>query len=129
MTRASGYTLLEMVVVLALMGLAVGMAAPAGFRMIESWREAGDVDEVLRQLAALPTAAREQGRAVRLPPDDGASMPAVLPEGWSLEMDEALVVRPNGACGNAQGRLLTRRQAIDFRVEAPFCRIIRTPPQ
>ena len=63
MTRASGYTLLEMVVVLALMGLAVGMAAPAGFRMIDSWREAGDVDEVLRQLAALPSAARAQGRA------------------------------------------------------------------
>ena len=50
--RSLGYTLLEMVVVLALMGLAVAMAAPAGFRMVQSWRHASEVDQVLRQLAA-----------------------------------------------------------------------------
>ena len=42
-TRTFGYTLLEMVVVIALLALATAMVAPASFRMIQSWRNADDV--------------------------------------------------------------------------------------
>jgi prepilin-type N-terminal cleavage/methylation domain-containing protein len=123
--RAGGYTLLEMVVVLALLGLAVGMTAPAGFRMIASWREATEAEQVLRQLAALPTRARQEGREWNLLPGQTVEDAVTLPEGWALEMDSPLHVRANGACTDADGRLLTSRQTIAFHVEAPFCRIQR----
>jgi prepilin-type N-terminal cleavage/methylation domain-containing protein len=131
--RASGYTLLEMVVVLALLGLAVGMTAPAGFKMINSWRDATQAEQVLRQLAALPTRARNEGRPWDLLPDQAASQAAeqtinqavTLPDGWSLQMDTPLHVRANGACNDADGRLITPRQTIAFHVQAPFCRIQR----
>ena len=123
--RAGGYTLLEMVVVLALLGLAVGMTAPAGFRMIGSWREATEVEQVLRQIAALPARARNEGREWNLASGQAIGEAVILPQDWTLEMDNPLRVRANGACSNADGRLITARQSLDFHVEAPFCRIRR----
>ena len=136
MNRSAGYTLLEMVVVLALLGLATAMVAPASFRMIQSWRDAGEVGQVLGQLAALPTLARSQGSVIRIDPPASAATTAPslspvaavpLPEGWRLDMDQPLVVRPNGACSDATGALVTRRQTIRFRVDAPFCHVTRLP--
>lgn len=129
MTRAGGYTLLEMVVVLALLGLAVGMTAPAGFRMIGSWREATEVEQVLRQIAALPARARQEGLALTLQAAPAEANVISLPEGWSLEMSAPLRIGSNGACSDAQGRLSTTRQTVDFHVQAPFCRIRRETGQ
>lgn len=141
MSRAGGFTLLEMIVVLALMGLATAMVAPGGYRMVASWREAADVDAAMKSLAALPLVARDQGRELRLLPDpDGSGVrifsPGApkedapqsdahlveLPEGWTLEFDQPLVVRANGACSGGSGTLVTLRQRLPFRMEAPFCR-------
>ena len=49
MNRDAGYTLLEMVVVLAILGLATAMVAPATFRTIQSWRDADDPETVVVQ--------------------------------------------------------------------------------
>jgi len=128
----SGYTLLEMVVVLAILALATSMVAPATFRMIQSWREATGVRQVRQALAALPWTVQKQGQELRLPPpgeqDPGApadaSLPGVdLPEGWSIELKSPLIVRANGACNDADMVLTTRRQKIALKVLAPFCQV------
>ncbi|WP_024868648.1 pilus assembly FimT family protein [Pseudoxanthomonas suwonensis] len=124
--RARGYTLLEMTVVLALLGLAVAMAAPAGFRMIQSWRHASAVTDVLRQLSALPATARRDGRTFRIDSQEAALEAGIsLPEDWTFEMDTPLAVRANGVCSDAAGWLGTANGPVPFRVEAPFCRIHR----
>ena len=69
-TRTFGYTLLEMVVVIALRALATAMVAPASFRMIQSWRNADDVQRVLSELAAISVAARTDGRDWLLAPGE-----------------------------------------------------------
>lgn len=127
MIRPRGYTLLEMMVVIALLALATAMVAPAGYRMIGSWLEADRVDAVLKALAALPLRQRDAGRELRVAPGDPAAAAdlAPLPEGWQLEFGEPLTVAANGACSDSRGALLTGRQIVDFRIEAPFCRIRR----
>lgn len=148
MIPARGYTLLELVVVVALLALATGLVAPAGYRMIETWREADEVEQVMHAIAALSLRARNEGRALHLAQADGprpagagepatpptpaaggqagaAGGPVPLPEGWRLRMQVPLTVRANGACSDAEGVLHTRRQALPFRVEAPFCRVLR----
>lgn len=118
-----GYTLLEMVVVVAVMAMATALVAPAGYRMIATWREASDVDAALEAVAALPMQARREGRTLTFSErDDG------LPQGWSLSFDTPLVVRGNGACNAAKGELRTARQTIDFEVGAPFCDVQRLAP-
>ena len=145
MNRGGGYTLLEMVVVLAILGLATAMVAPATFRTIQSWRDADEVGRVLGDLAALPGVARHQGTEIRLGADPAqaaspgttaavdthadaaAPSPLILPEGWRLSFDEPLVVRANGACNGANGTLATTRQTIRLRIESPYCRVQRLP--
>ena len=59
-----GFTLLELVVVLALLALATALVAPSGFRMMASWRRATEVDASLAAVAALGSNAAQQGRAL-----------------------------------------------------------------
>lgn len=147
MTRppASGYTLLEMVVVIAILALTTAMVAPAGYRMITSWSEASRVDEVARRLSALPALARDEGRELRMLPEAGEQEPPTvrifragvgdrkeappsdaglieLPEGWRIAFDERMVVQPNGLCSGGSGTLFTDRQKLPFEIDSPYCR-------
>lgn len=122
--RPPGYTLLELVVVMAILAMATVIAAPTGYRMIRSWQEATQVEDVLQQLERLPGTVRASGRPLEGEPNAG--IPAVvLPEGWSLRMAIPLRVLANGACSDARGTLSTQQQSVDFRMLAPFCRVQR----
>ena len=121
---AAGFTLLELVVVLALLGLATALVAPQGFRTIATWRRATDIDAVLGALAALGAEARMEGR--RLSYDAGPLPHDALkgaPDGWTIVLDEPLVIQANGACGSTTGELREGGYARRFALEGPFCRI------
>jgi len=119
-----GYTLLEMLVVLAIVALATALAAPSGYRMIRVWQEAAQVDEVIDQLQRLPGVVRASGN-VLVWNGDADTAPLELPEGWVLTLNPALQVLANGMCAQAQGQLHTARQVIELAIEAPFCRVRR----
>ena len=125
--RGAGFTLLELVVVLALLGLATALVAPQGFRMIESWRHATDVDAALGAVAAL---ARTQGRTLHF---DAGLVPEGkvdgVPEGWTIVLDAPLVVQANGACSATAGTLRSEGYERRFAVQAPYCRLqLDVPP-
>ena len=119
-----GYTLLELVVVMAILAMATAIAAPPSYRMILSWQEATQVEDVLQQMEQLPGTVRASGRP--LDGERNGGIPVIaLPEGWSLRMATPLRVLANGACSDAHGTLATQQQSIDFRILAPFCRVER----
>jgi type II secretory pathway pseudopilin PulG len=111
-------------VVLALLGLATALVAPQGFRMIETWRRATDVDAALGAIAAIGARAREEGRGRRFP---AGPLPADaledFPEGWDVMLDETFEVQANGACGATSGELRNGGYRRRFAVLAPYCRI------
>jgi len=122
-----GYTLLEMVVVIALIALATALVAPPGMRMIRSWQEASEVADVIEQIERLPSAVRASGNPLLLA-DAASNVPLELPEEWKLVFDMPLQVHSNGACSNAQGRLVSVHQEIELQILAPFCRVRRVEP-
>lgn len=122
--RPPGYTLLELVVVMAILAMATAIAAPPSYRMIRTWQEATQVDDVLQQLARLPGTVRDSGTPLDLKADQGIASIA-LPPGWTLQLQTPLRVLANGACSDAQGVLNTGRQIVAFRIAAPFCRVRR----
>src|SRR5690606_27858755 len=134
MIRPRGYTLLELVVVIAVLAMATALVAPAGYRMVGTWRDASQVDAALQAVASLPMLARREGHRLRLggvqPGREGplivggrndntaerekaareqaeATALLGLPDGWTVAFEPALVVQPNGACSDARGTLDT----------------------
>lgn len=127
MSASGGYTLLEMVVVMAVLALATALVGPSAYRMAQSWGEADGVAAVIRSVEALPFEAQKKGMEILL---DGTTPPPPdlldMPEDWQLQMDSPLVVRANGACSGASAHLVTLRQQVPLTIEAPFCRTYRS---
>lgn len=118
-----GFTLLEMVVVLAILGLAASIAAPAALRGVDAWQRRGVLDALLDQVRGLPAAARAQGREVVL--DDALlaspDAPLRVAEDWSLTTDTPWRVRYNGVCDPGVLRLAHGGRVTRIEVAAPFC--------
>lgn len=125
MRATTGYTLLEMVVVLAILALATGLAAPIGYRMIDSWQESEKLERLAQTIADMPMRARREGQPLEFRQKDGArlSRELALPEGWALNLDTPWVIRSNGACLDSEGTLVTGRGEHHVAIQSPFCRL------
>jgi general secretion pathway protein G len=116
--RARGFTLLELLVVFALIALASGLAAPAMLRGLEAARERGVAADVQALLEGMPVRAFGQGRALEV---DAPALTARLPElpdGWRLSMPQPLRYDANGiAAGgtvllHAPGKVTARWRVV-----------------
>lgn len=95
-----GFTLLELLVVLALIALVTGMVAPAVIRGLEAARERGVAADLRALLDSLPVRAFQRGDDVVL---DAAALRQLLPDlpaDWRLEVTPALRY---GSAGVASG--------------------------
>ena len=128
--RGRGFTLLELVVVLAIMALVVAFAAIRLRTFIETWRANAVRDTVFGEVQHLPVLARVAGRRLRI-----ASLPAAAasapdsaskmdwPEGWTAHFDPPLTINPNGACADSNLLLSDGSHRYSARVAAPFCTV------
>lgn len=118
-----GFTLLEMVVVLSILGLATAMAVPAVLRSIDTWQRRGDVEAVLDQIRGLPAAARAQGRDLVISRDtlSAADAPIRLGEGRTLTTAQPWRVRYNGVCDGGIIELENGERMTRIVVSPPFC--------
>jgi len=152
-TSSRGYTLLEMVVVLAIMALVTGVAAVRVFSLISSWRERTQLESIEQQFAHLPVLARQRGQEILLPPpassvgdvattadtgtltagaaSAGSALPPalILPYGWLVRFDHRLRVRANGFCEGAHIQLEHGDRHYPRIVTPPFCQLVDTPPE
>lgn len=118
-----GFTLLEMVVVLSILGLATAIAAPSVLRGIDTWQRRGEVESVLDQVRGLPAAARAQGRDLLISRESlvAADAPLHAGAGWSVTTDQPWRVRHNGVCDGGVIQLESAGRATRIEVSAPFC--------
>lgn len=126
--RAAGFTLLELLVVLSILGLATALAAPAILQSTDAWRRGAAVDSLMDQVRGLPMRARALGRPIVIDEETLSGDDAALsvPAGWSLSTPAPWRVQANGACEG--GRLLLAGETgneVELVVEAPFCDVGR----
>ena len=121
--RHRGFTLLEMIVVLAILGLAAALVGPSMVKSIDTWRRKAAMDVLLDQLRALPGNARGSGKPITISDATlaSATAPLRIDADWILRAPEPWSVGANGVCqggdvivGNAYGERT-------IRVSPPFC--------
>jgi len=101
MTALRGFSLLEMLVVLALTSLTVALVVPRLSGSVAAIQRSGDRAEVVRQLQELPMRARQQATTISVPAQADLVDLLDLPEGWGVVALTPLTVRENGICLDA----------------------------
>lgn len=121
--RARGFSLLEMIVVLAILGLAAALVAPSALRSIDSWRRQAELDALLDQLRALPGNARASGAAIAISKEAMASEapPLRVAGDWEISVPRAWSVRANGVCEGGAIEIGNRFGTRTIQVSGPFC--------
>lgn len=123
-----GFTLLEMLVVLVLMGLAAGLVAPSLSRTADRVQAAGDRDALLRRVQSLPILARQAGHPLRWEAGAVVEGSAVSwPAGWRVVALTPLDIAPSGWCGGAQLQAQGPDLALRLEALAPDCRVVERP--
>ena len=119
-----GFTLVELVVVLALVALATGIAAPAVVHGLAAARERGVRADVGVLLEGMPVRAVQRGNGLDIDSAALRRLAPELPEGWRLEVDPPLRYAPNGvAAGGAVRLLIPGRDPTTWRVAAVSGRV------
>ncbi len=139
--RISGFTLLEMLVVLTVIAIIAGIAMPNFMKMIDSISAAAKWSALLGEVDSLPYRAFSQGQAIRLNSESAPQVLASLPQGWAMSVEGAaksgpslttdrgadigmIQYRENGWCGGGKVIFVTDRgvrRAIELA--APRCAV------
>jgi len=143
--RLRGFSLLELMVVLSLLGLVTLLAFPNLQRLYEGFAKRSEQGRILNQIAGLGREAMLRGRAYGVYETDSDSVsvdagsvtvdadgkvlgfapyPLEIPANWELALDRPLLVRANGVCLGANLTLLHQGEpAVRLMLEAPYCRV------
>jgi prepilin-type N-terminal cleavage/methylation domain-containing protein len=121
MKKSAGFTMIELLVTLVLLGLIASLAAPG----LESWLRSRQNDAIRTalssEMALLPLQANRQGEAITL--NNGNHL---LSLDLQIQFIEPVVVLANGYCLGGKVSLLQNDRSIDYDVLAPFCEVRRS---
>ncbi|MFN3842952.1 MAG: prepilin-type N-terminal cleavage/methylation domain-containing protein [Rehaibacterium terrae] len=123
--RLRGFTLLELLVVLALLAMTVALVGPALQRTYDGLVRSSARDEVQRALETLPLRVRESGARLALEPGTGDAWGALLPlpAGWTVQPLTAVEIEASGVCHPARLRVRGPDDSYVVELTRPYCRL------
>lgn len=125
---ASGFSLLELLVVLALMSFMTALVVPRLKTTLDAITRSGERAEVVRQLERLPMLARRDGTPIRRDPGQALVLPGMeLPAGWTIRVVDTLQVAVNGFCDPALLDIIGPDGEQRWVLRSPDCRVADAP--
>lgn len=115
---ADGFTLIEILVVLAIVAAVSAVVGPAAWRALQNAELRGAEADVQAALAALPMAAFAQGRPLVVDADALAGRVPSLPAGCRINLPNALRYAPNGMTPGGTVHLACDGTVVAFDVAA-----------
>ena len=124
----AGFTLLEMLVVMAIIGLAAATVVPALSRVVAAVRHDGEAQDIVDQLGQLAFRAYSSGTPIVLSEETQKSKtPAVveMPSGWVLAIAQPIHFNAMGLCdGGSVAIIAPSGDVTSLRLAAPDCAIL-----
>ena len=125
----SGFTLIEILVVLAIIGMLTGIALPRLTSAYASVERSAQRRAIQDQIEGLGYLAYSSGKPIMLESSNLAGTqtkdyPLQIPNGWQIKLPKPLRYSSRGIC--AGGMLIMTApdgSAEEFRLSAPLCRL------
>lgn len=119
-----GFTLLELLIVLLVLGLVTGLVLPRMSAIYEGMVVSYEKDDIVSQLNGLHFKTFQQGENFDLmvyPLPTNSPKLLELPEGWKLQAQQPIRFRSNGACTGGHLTLFHGEETFVVKLEPPFC--------
>ena len=129
--RVTGFTLVEILVVLVIVGLLAGISLPRLTTLYASVEQAGQRSALQEQIEGLGYRAYISGQAIVLDSSSAESSstvarnyPLQLPLGWGIVLPKPIRYSSQGICSGGKLRLRLPNGAQEaFRLNPPLCRL------
>lgn len=122
-----GFTLIEMLVVLLLVGLLTAVVLPSMERMARSSQMKTERDAIVGRLGELGYEAFLSGKSITLSSSASAvraGYPIDIPEGWQLRVKRPIDFLFNGICGGGEVTLIAPDYVSEkFDLAPPSCEV------
>lgn len=125
---AAGFSLLELLVVLAIVSIMVALVAPRLAGTVRAIQVSGDRIEVARQIERLPLLARASGEPINIAVGADVAVDGIeFPKGWKVTALSAVDVHANGFCRPAQLRVDNGDGSETWSLATPDCTVDHGP--
>jgi len=123
--RVKGFTLLELLIVLLVIGLVAGLVVPRLSNIYDGMVTMYEKDDIMAQLNGLHFKVFQHGQVfdlIEYPLPSNMPKLLELPQGWTLKTETPIRFRSNGACSGGHLKLLHGEDSFVLKLEPPFCR-------
>lgn len=118
-SAVSGFTIIEITVVLVIMTAIAAIAVPNLTRLYDAFTERKTLDEVFTAVRAASVHAFATGERLQL--TDYVEQQVQLPAGWAISAEKPIVVESNGVCRGGRLFVVAPHQSLSLSLKPPFC--------